>query len=443
MRRSNQPNRKVTDDDSDYNYEGTSNDDDDDDDYEYYAKQKPKNASISTDDFQDQNSNSLSPYQQDQQAGGHLSPKHRARLQKSKQKHFNISHRKPRRLFTPEEDRLLLSLVEQLGVNSWIEISEKIPGRSSRQCKERYVTYLCPNVNHSPWTDEEDLLLVQKVNEMGKRWSDMSKFFNGRTANAIKNRYHLHLRGHYSESRSKHRNQIQNQIHQQFQRHLMKRNKDPMPHLSQISQQKYPQIYPQPYQLPLNPSIVQPPMQTAMSLPTPVIYTTTTPQPTGLATFPNPPINFTSNPSGMIMIPATYDPPPKPIPVQTNIQFSSFVNYQRNPPPPQFAYQQTIPTNAPEVSNIGVISQPMSNPACLVPPNSYSSSSLSSLQGDSEIISENSDQSTRESNGNQTKSSYNISNLLVDMVENVQDEQKVVPTKSKILLPPLRLCFPL
>ena len=49
-----------------------------------------------------------------------------------------------------------------------------------------------PGVNTAPWTEYEDKLLEQKVNELGRKWSVIAKFFPGRTDINIKNRYASH-----------------------------------------------------------------------------------------------------------------------------------------------------------------------------------------------------------------------------------------------------------
>jgi hypothetical protein len=111
------------------------------------------------------------------------------------------SPHKTRRLFTSEEDTKLLSLVEAHGCDSWRVVAHHLPGLTPRQCKERYFTYLGPNVRRTPWTDSEDALLLRKVQEHGQRWADISKFFEGRTPTALKNRWHLHMRASQVHSR--------------------------------------------------------------------------------------------------------------------------------------------------------------------------------------------------------------------------------------------------
>ncbi|KAK8854234.1 hypothetical protein M9Y10_016793 [Tritrichomonas musculus] len=96
--------------------------------------------------------------------------------------------------FKPEEDIMLISLVNQYGLNNWNEIANHMPNRSKRQCKERYLLFLSPNIKNAPWTYEEDLKLIQMLKIFGKRWTMIAKFFNGRSDINIKNRYHMRVK---------------------------------------------------------------------------------------------------------------------------------------------------------------------------------------------------------------------------------------------------------
>lgn len=46
------------------------------------------------------------------------------------------------------------------------------------------------NQNHGPWTAEEDLMIYRKHHELGTRWEFMERFFEGRSAAALKNRWY-------------------------------------------------------------------------------------------------------------------------------------------------------------------------------------------------------------------------------------------------------------
>lgn len=96
--------------------------------------------------------------------------------------------------FTPEEDERIKQLVNEHGLHAWNIVAENIPGRTSRQCRERYHLYLQPNVSRAPWTREEDELLIAKVREFGTQWSIIAKFFRGRTNNNVKNRWNVQLK---------------------------------------------------------------------------------------------------------------------------------------------------------------------------------------------------------------------------------------------------------
>jgi hypothetical protein len=101
-----------------------------------------------------------------------------------------MAHAKhPHSKFTPDEDKHLRTLIEQCSALDWAIIAESMEGRSPRQCKERWVNYLCPELNNTIWSEDDDLLLLQKHNEIGPRWVAIAKFFPKRTDSMLKNRF--------------------------------------------------------------------------------------------------------------------------------------------------------------------------------------------------------------------------------------------------------------
>ncbi|KAK8896084.1 hypothetical protein M9Y10_013975 [Tritrichomonas musculus] len=117
-------------------------------------------------------------------------------IQKSAKNTANEKHplfsRKP---FTPEEDAQLVELVSSQQFPNWKTIASVIKGRTARQCRERWSEYLNPSIKFEPWTTSEDTLLVQMVQLYGNKWTFISKMFNGRTGNDVKNRWYSHLKG--------------------------------------------------------------------------------------------------------------------------------------------------------------------------------------------------------------------------------------------------------
>ncbi|KAK8882705.1 hypothetical protein M9Y10_045346 [Tritrichomonas musculus] len=99
----------------------------------------------------------------------------------------------PKKKFSPQEDALLIKLVEKHGACKWDTIALSMNGRKGRQCRDRYMNYLNPAVKRDEWTLEEDILLTEKVKEHGPKWAKISKFFEGRTGPALKNRWNYKL----------------------------------------------------------------------------------------------------------------------------------------------------------------------------------------------------------------------------------------------------------
>lgn len=96
--------------------------------------------------------------------------------------------RRQKRAFSSEEDAKLIQLVHQMGEHAWHDIEQLMPGRSSRQCRERWNLYLSPDIANDPWTPEEDMQLIRLYQVVGPKWTIIARQFTKRTANNVKNR---------------------------------------------------------------------------------------------------------------------------------------------------------------------------------------------------------------------------------------------------------------
>lgn len=107
----------------------------------------------------------------------------------------------PKSTWTPDEDKLLFEIVEKFGGKNWPAIASHVPGRSGKQCRERYKNHLDPCLKKTPFTHDEDLQILRMVEQFGPKWALISEKLQGRTDNAIKNRYNSSLRRAHEEGR--------------------------------------------------------------------------------------------------------------------------------------------------------------------------------------------------------------------------------------------------
>jgi len=96
--------------------------------------------------------------------------------------------------WTQEEDQKLIAWVEKEGPGKWAQAANLIPGRSGKQCRERWFNNLNPDVRKGNWTKAEDELIFQLYQKYGSSWSKIAKYVPGRTENSIKNRFYSTLR---------------------------------------------------------------------------------------------------------------------------------------------------------------------------------------------------------------------------------------------------------
>jgi len=107
---------------------------------------------------------------------------------------LNRQNKSTRVPWTKEEDDALTELVKTYGTKSWIQIANNLPGRRSKQCRERWTNVIDPSLNYTPWTEEEEQILIQLQQESGNRWAAFEEKLPGRSANSIKNYWYSALR---------------------------------------------------------------------------------------------------------------------------------------------------------------------------------------------------------------------------------------------------------
>jgi hypothetical protein len=102
--------------------------------------------------------------------------------------------------WTTDEDSTLKDAVEKHSGKNWVAISALVPGRTKQQCRSRWVDVLDSKSDETTacrcyWTKDEDSTLTDAV-EMyngSKKWVAISELFPGRTKKQCLNRWVKYL----------------------------------------------------------------------------------------------------------------------------------------------------------------------------------------------------------------------------------------------------------
>ncbi len=96
---------------------------------------------------------------------------------------------KMRKIWSKYEDELIINLSKTLPrKEKWILISKIIQTKTPLECYRRLKS-IDPKFKKGRWTPQEDYLLLQLINQFGRSWNMISKIFKNRSNKQVKIRY--------------------------------------------------------------------------------------------------------------------------------------------------------------------------------------------------------------------------------------------------------------
>ncbi|KAK1673678.1 Homeodomain-like protein [Colletotrichum godetiae] len=101
---------------------------------------------------------------------------------------------RPRKIWTPEEDATLKTLVARYGdargpQGYWKDIAAALQDRTAKDCRKRWFHSLDPSLKKGRWTAQEDLILLSAYARMGPAWHDIALLIPGRKDDQCSKRY--------------------------------------------------------------------------------------------------------------------------------------------------------------------------------------------------------------------------------------------------------------
>ncbi|CAK7266996.1 hypothetical protein SEPCBS119000_002312 [Sporothrix epigloea] len=77
--------------------------------------------------------------------------------------------------WTEAEDKRLTFIVKSSGNLNWSNVADEMKGRSAKQCRERWVQNLRPDLEHEPINEMEGIFIMEQVERLGKKWAEIAR----------------------------------------------------------------------------------------------------------------------------------------------------------------------------------------------------------------------------------------------------------------------------
>lgn len=84
---------------------------------------------------------------------------------------------------------MLQQHVEEFGTTEWASVPAALQRFTIKQRRDRWFHYLDPELNHGPFTAEEDQLLLKLQEQLGRKWAKIKEKFPRRAAHMCKTRW--------------------------------------------------------------------------------------------------------------------------------------------------------------------------------------------------------------------------------------------------------------
>ncbi|GMH22964.1 hypothetical protein Nepgr_024807 [Nepenthes gracilis] len=105
--------------------------------------------------------------------------------------------------WTPEEDIILVSYVQQHGPGNWRSVPSNTGLlRCSKSCRLRWTNYLRPGIKRGNFTPHEEGMIIHLQALLGNKWAAIASYLPKRTDNDIKNYWNTHLKKKLNEFQS-------------------------------------------------------------------------------------------------------------------------------------------------------------------------------------------------------------------------------------------------
>ena len=110
------------------------------------------------------------------------------------QKYSNLVKVKKKGNWEYLEDRLVIGWIKVHGPRKWTECARRVKGRCGKQCRERWINFLDPNIKKGKWDEKENQMFFGLVKQFGSSWASIARNVPFRSENSVKNFFYSSIR---------------------------------------------------------------------------------------------------------------------------------------------------------------------------------------------------------------------------------------------------------